>query len=316
MLDTGKLVLLREVALHGSLTAAARSLRVTPSNISQRLSRLERECGTALLETEGRGVRLTAAAERLVAHTEQILATLEAAEAELVDARSALTGTVRLVAFHTFAIGLLASVTEHLRTIAPGLGLEFVQLDPEAAIDRLLARRADIAVADEYPGHPLPPTPGLLPSALGREPIRAYLPADCDDPATAAWAMEPRDSDSYRWSRGVCREAGFEPRVRFESPDPYVHRRLLEQGVAAAFLPASATDGLPDTVREALGFPSGMHRRLVTLIRRGTDRSPAIAACRDAIAAAAGQMLDPPAAERTGRARRADAADAADHPTV
>jgi len=220
MLDTGKLVLLREVSLRGSVTSAAASLGVSASNISQRLSRLERECGVALLESEGRGVRLTSAALRLVEHTEQIL--------------------------------------------------------------ELLARRADIAVADEYPGHPLPPSSGLRSAVLGKEPIRAYLPAGIDDPATAVWAMEPRASDSFRWSRGICRAAGFEPRVQFESPDPYVHRRLVEQGVAAAFLPAGVAEGL-DGAAPVTEFPDDMHRRHITLIRRGTERSPTVSACLAAL---------------------------------
>ena len=287
MLDANKLMLLREVSLHGSMTAAARSLGVSPSNISQRLSRLEQECGVMLLEAEGRGVRLTFAAKRLVAHTEEILATLEVAETELASSRDTLLESVRLVGFHTFANGMLSTVMDHLGTIAPNLELEFVQLDPEAAIEELRGRRADIAVADEYPGYPLPPSPGLLRTDVGREPIQAYLPRGMSNPADAAWALEPQHSDAFGWSRGICRSAGFEPRVQFESPDPYVHRVLLEQGLSAAFLPASAAQNLAADLTPVRAFPTDMHRQLVTLIRRGTSRSPAISACQAAIAAAA-----------------------------
>jgi DNA-binding transcriptional LysR family regulator len=290
MLDVHKLVLLREVALRGSLTAAARSLQVSPSNISQRLSRLEADCGITLLEPEGRGVRLTTAAQQLVAHTEQVLEILERAESELKDVRDSLTGTIRLVAFHTFAIGLLGAVTRHLQAIAPALTIEFTQLDPEAAISELLARRADIAVADEYPGYPLVPSPGLLRSDLGFETIHAYAPRDFLDPQFVSWAMEPRDSDSFRWSLGVCRAAGFEPRVQFESPDPYVHRALLEQGVAGAFLPATAARDLDPKVTTLTHFEAPLHRALVSLVRRGTDRSPAIIACSTAIKLAVGEL--------------------------
>ena len=289
MLDANKLVLLREVALRGSLTAAAASLRVSPSNISQRLGRLERECGVPLLETEGRGVRLTAAAERLVARTEEVLAVLERAESELAESRDALSGTVRLVAFHTFAIGMLAAITRRLGGIAPALTLEFVQLDPEAAVDRLLARRADIAVADEYPGHPLPPAPGLLAAPLGREPIRAYLPAGATDPAEVAWAMEPRSSDSFRWSLGVCRTAGFEPRVRFETADLQAHVRLIQTGHAVALLPDLIWQGAPPTVH--LAALDGDPRRTVFTSTRATIASrPSVLAFRAALGQAAAEM--------------------------
>lgn len=284
MLDVHKLALLREVALHGSVTAAARSLQMSTSNISQRLSRLEQETGVRLLETVGRGVILTDAAWQLVAQTEDILAALEQAEADLSASRDALAGRVRLVGFHSFALRMLAEVAAHLRELAPALNLEFRQLDPEEAIDEVLARRADIAVADEYPGVPLPPTLGLVRTDLGREPIRAFLPSEDADPGQVHWAMEPRNSDSFRWSVATCRKAGFEPRVRFESPDPTVHRQLVERGVAAAFLPSTIGQGLPDSLTHVAGLPEVMYRKVLTVVRRGTDRSPAIEACRQAIA--------------------------------
>lgn len=287
MIDVQKLVLLREVSLHGGITPAARALQMSPSNVSQRLQRLEQECGVPLLEQEGRGVRLTAAAAMLVARTEQILEITEQAESELKDLTNTQHGSLRLAAFHTFAIGVLGSATRRLASIAPGVELEFVQLDPEAAIDQLLARRVDVVVADEYPGHPLVPRPGLTQEPIGREAIRAYLPTRAGDPGAAPWAMEPRGTDSRRWSAGICRSAGFEPRVAFESPDPYVHRRLLEEGVAAAFLPASTVHDLSADVQEVAGFPNDMHRRIVMLTRRGTERSRTVRACRQALTEAA-----------------------------
>src|SRR5690625_868315 len=253
MLDVHKLALLREVALHGSVTAAARWMQMSTSTISRRLSRLQQETGVRLLETAGRGVSLTDAALRLVAQTEDILAALEQAEADLSASRDALAGRVRLVGFHSFALRMLAGVAARLREIAPALNLEFRQLDPEEAIDEVLARRADIAVADEYPGIPLPPTLGLVRTELGREPIRAFLPAAEAEPDQVHWAMEPRHTDSFRWSVATCRKAGFEPRVRFESPDPSVHRQLLERGAAAAFLPSTIAEGVSESLTPVPG---------------------------------------------------------------
>lgn len=290
MLDVRRLALLREVAVHRGITGAAQALQMSPSNVSQQVSRLESEHGVSLLEPSGRGVRLTAAAERLVEQTEAVLAILEEAEADLAESRDAGPGTVRLAAFHTFAAGILGQAAKQLREFAPALELDFVQLDPEAALDEVLSRRADIAVADEYPGLPLPPTAGLVRIPIGVEPIGVYLPEGAEDPSRVLWAMEPRSSDAFRWARGVCRAAGFEPRVRFDSPDPYVHRRLVEQGLAAAFLPATVARGLTSrSLPEPLGAVSAqaeMHRTHVLVVRRGAARSPAVAACRAAIEAA------------------------------
>jgi molybdate transport repressor ModE-like protein len=284
VLDVRKLVLLREIAVHGGISSAARALEVSPSSVSQQISRLEEQTGVALLRTAGRGVELTPPALRLVAHTEAIIATLEEAQAELATDKTEVSGVVHLVAFHTFAIGLLSAVTRHLQRLAPALTLAFTELDPDDAIAELSARRADIAVADEYPGIALPPTQGLVRAELGREPIYAFAPRATEDLSTLRWAMEPHHSDSFRWARNVCRSAGFEPQVRFESPDPFVHRQLVEEGVAAAFLPAMVARDLPAPAVSLAGqLPGDLHRTLITLVRRGTQQSAQVRACRAAI---------------------------------
>lgn len=296
MLDVSKLVLLREVALQGSLTAAARALKVSTSNISQRLQRLENEVGTPLLLAEGRGVRLTGAAHRLIAHTETVLEALELAKIDLDEARSTgLVGTIRLVAFHSFAVGVMASVSRHLREIAPNVTIKFTQLEPDDAIAELLARRADIAVSDEYPGYALKPRPGVLQSVIAKESIRAYVPEQFASLEEAPWAVEPSTADAGRWALEVCRTAGFEPNINFVSPDPYLHRSLLEQGMAAAFLPASVTPVPTCKIRVIDELPDTMHRRIVTLIRRGSEHSPIVAACHDAIRAAVAESQADPA---------------------
>src|ERR1700730_3714559 len=76
MLDVHRLRLLRELDRRGTLAAVARALSYSPSAVSQQLSQLETETGVTLLEPAGRGVRLTAQARILVAHTEPSIARL------------------------------------------------------------------------------------------------------------------------------------------------------------------------------------------------------------------------------------------------
>lgn len=303
MLDVRKLTLLREVSLHAGITGAARALGLSVSSVSQQVSRLEAETGVLLLEAAGRGVRLTAHAEVLVKHTERILEILEEAETEITGNQDGLTGVVRLVAFHAFALQLLPLTIVQLQKLAPGLSLEFVQLDPDDAIRELGTRRADIAVSDEYPGLPLPPTQGLVQSELGRDDIDLYTPTPMnlkdltqDERAKALaslpWVMEPRQSDSFRWTRNVCRSLGFEPKVAFESPNLDVHRMLVSAGAAAAFLPHSIAGDLATSSGKDLGLTDALYRTLSVLTRRGTEHSPAIGACKQAIMAAYLELKD------------------------
>ena len=59
MLDVKRLRILREVAEHGSFSAAADSLHLTQSAVSQQIAALEKETQTKLLDRNHGSVRLT-----------------------------------------------------------------------------------------------------------------------------------------------------------------------------------------------------------------------------------------------------------------
>src|SRR5918999_1041601 len=93
MLDVRRLRLLGELSRRGTIAEVAKAVGYTPSAVSQSLAQLEREAGVALLERDGRRVRLTTAAHRLVAPSDRVLAELDAAEAELAAEHGAVSGS-------------------------------------------------------------------------------------------------------------------------------------------------------------------------------------------------------------------------------
>jgi DNA-binding transcriptional LysR family regulator len=99
MLDVRRLHMLREVAVHGSFSAAAHSLDVTQSAVSQQIAALERAAGTPLLLRTRRGVHTTEAGEALVRHAHAILAPLADAEAEVDAIASRRGGRLRKASF-------------------------------------------------------------------------------------------------------------------------------------------------------------------------------------------------------------------------
>ncbi|MFD8717163.1 LysR substrate-binding domain-containing protein [Streptomyces sp. NPDC059629] len=87
----------------------------------------------------------------------------------------------------------------------------------------------------------------------------------------------------------MCRDAGFEPDVRFETTDLLLHLRRVEEQLAAAFLPALVRDGQPVTA-ELRQLPAG--RRVFTVVRRGRGGHPAVVAGRDALRRAVALRTD------------------------
>ena len=282
MLDLSRLIVLREIKLQGSLTAAAQSLQVTVSAVSQQISRLERELGSALLERQGRRVLLTPAAHRLVDGTEEALAVLESAESDARNQHGAVR-PIRLAAFHSIQLELLEPLLRTIASADPNLQLEAVDLEPTEALAEVSNRRADIAVVDEYAGLPLKPASGLVTTLIAREPMGIYFPVREDESHTTPsietaaaipWAMEAPGSDSHIWARNVCRELGFEPYIAYTSPDFHVHARLVRTGRAAAIIPLSTARSLAtqDALTPAPGFPSNLTRNIYAVVRRGSQR--------------------------------------------
>lgn len=299
MLDLHRLRLLRELKHRGTLTAVAAALSYSPSTISQQLSQLEREVGVPLLQPDGRRVRLTAQAEILVGHTEAILHQLEAAESDIARSLTTLTGTVRVAAFQTATLALVPGMLTFLRDGHPELRVELVQLDSETALRALLNHDFDLAVGEEYPGQSVSRPGELERRELRTDRMRLAPPVgDSRGPTVLSqladhpWVMEPAGYASRSWSVELCRLAGFEPDIRYETSDILVHLRLVELGHAAAVLPdliwfdRSPTVPLHDI---PLGAPS---RRVFTATRHGNSRHPAITACRDALEQAA-QSINP-----------------------
>ncbi|MFF8659068.1 LysR substrate-binding domain-containing protein [Streptomyces huasconensis] len=302
MFDLHRLRLLRELKHRGTLAAVASALSYSPSSVSQQLSLLEAEVGVPLLEPVGRRVRLTPQAEILVAHTEAVLARLERAEADIATSLSGLTGTLRIASFQTAALALVPTALSLLRAEHPALRVHVTQAEPETALPALLARDFDLVVAEEYPGEPNARLAELHQEDLRQDPLRLALPALPDEAAPRTggarsallacaerpWVMEPPGSAARRWATTLCRTAGFEPDVRFDSTDLLLHLRLVEQGHAVAILPDLVWGGREPSVR-LVPLPRGRRaRRLFTAVRTGRTTHPAILACRRALRQAAG----------------------------
>ena len=110
MIEVRRLRVLRALADHGTVTAAAEVLHLTPSAVSQQLAALESEVGQELLERRGRRVAITSAGRLLLAHTDTILTEVERAEDAMRLYANGTTGEVRVTAFAT-AISLLVAPT-------------------------------------------------------------------------------------------------------------------------------------------------------------------------------------------------------------
>lgn len=286
LLDLKRLRLLRELDRRGTIAAVAEALSYSPSSVSQQLAQLEVEAGRPLLVKSGRRVRLTPAAELLVAHTDALLERMELLQTELAAAGDRVGGTVRLAVFQSAALGIVPQALTLLAESHPQLRVEIVQREPESALAAVWAREFDLVIAEQYPQHAAPRIDELDREPLCTDALRLGAPHDdvreLADAASLPWVMEPRGAASRHWAEQVCRVAGFEPDVRFETADLQAHIRLIESGHAVALLPDLVWAGRQPSVR-LVDLPGDPRRTVFTSARRSSRDSAAIRTTRDTL---------------------------------
>nr|WP_196790901.1 LysR family transcriptional regulator [Motilibacter aurantiacus] len=282
--------MLRELERRGTLAEVARALAYSPSAISQQLAQLEAEAGVRLLERVGRGVRLTEQARVLTRHADAILERLELAEADLAASLHEVTGTLRVASFQTVLLALVPATLTRLAALHPKLRVEISQREAEPAFAGLLAHDFDVVLGEEYPGLPEPLRAGVHEEDLAVDEVRLALPptgplstaAALADVAGAPWVLDPATAPPGQWVRTLCRSAGFEPDVRFDSLDLLLHVHLVETGHAVAVLPDLLWAERERRVR-LVELPGRPHRRLFTGARSGSAGHPAVRAFRTAL---------------------------------
>lgn len=289
MLDLRRLRLLRELARRGTITAVAEALSYSPSAVSQQLAALEKEAGVRLLEPAGRRVRLTPQGDLLVAHTQVLLEEMERAEAELAQSLNETVGTLRVAAFQTAVLALLPHALSQLARQHPSLRVEVTELEPEVALPALVAGEFDLVLGEEYPGQPLPRPRETERHDLLTDELRLITPAGWGERsltslASRPFVLEPVGTTAREWATAACRQAGFEPDVRYTSTDLQIHLRLAESGLAAALLPdlSGAGDRQDVLTHRLQGRP---RRQIFSTVRRGAARHPKVQAFTTALQA-------------------------------
>ena len=285
MFELRRLRLLHELALRGTIAEVAASLSYSPSTVSQQLSLLEREAGVALLEPDGRRVRLTPQGRMLAEHAARALELDEAARAAL--AAHAGWETVRLSAMPTAAETIVPAALTVLAERAPGLRVELAELPPEESLFELWARRFDLVIAEQYPGHTRELRDGVVHDLLGEDPIRIVLPPT-EHPAALhelrdrAWVMEPEGTAARQWAVQQCRAAGFEPDIRYEAADLTAHVRLVASGHAVGMLPDLIWGDEPSPLTVA-DLPGSPVREVFTAVRSSSRADESVTLVRAAL---------------------------------
>ena len=131
------------VARGGSLAAAAKALRLTPSAISRSIARLEARLGVVLLRRTTRSLALTADGEVYRARMSALLAEIEDVEAGLGREQHGPRGLLRINSSVPFGAQYLLPILPRFMAAHPAVTVDLALSD--AVVD-LVEERADIAI--------------------------------------------------------------------------------------------------------------------------------------------------------------------------
>ncbi|WP_032379993.1 LysR family transcriptional regulator [Rhodococcoides fascians] len=292
-MNVERLRILAELADRGTVAAVAEALSMTPSAVSQQLKLLAREAGVTLLEPDGRRLRLTDAGRALVLRTDDVLAALARATAEMDRYRASPQGRVRVALFPSGAALLLPGVLTRLAGSDVDIDARDEDL-PASSVPELLADY-DVVLTHRDDRAPSTAGPRIEVTTLMREPIDLVLPPD--HALAQHKTVDLRELTDERWIsvRGgfpvddvllsVAAVTGVEPRVAQRINDFRVTETLVAAGHGVALMPRYAVVH-PGLVRRQLsGVRAGRIYELAT--RPGARRLPAIAAVLDAFRAEA-----------------------------
>lgn len=249
MLDLVDLTAFSYIAKLGSISEAARSLKLPKSSVSRSLARLEESVGTVLIERSTRHLRLTDAGLLLQRHARRILDDVGEAENAIGGLIGKPSGDLHVNVPFTFASGPLASMLPDFIKRYPEVRI--VLTVDNRPID-LLIERMDVAirigplqdsdlVARRLASFEL--WPCASPAYLEQHQHIA-LPADLQKHRLIAHA-DHRQTWYFRTSAGAVRDIEVEPGIVV--PEPDVLKTMLIAGVGIGLLPDfHATDAIAD----------------------------------------------------------------------
>lgn len=247
-METRRLRLLVELSRLGSMRAVADATGATTSTVSQQLAVLAKEMGAALIEPDGRRVRLTPAGRRLAEHAVTILAAVETARLDLAPGAEP-NGTLRVAGFSTaIRVHLLPLITELARTV-PRLRILVREHEPAEALRLLAADETDLALTYDYDLAPADRDPAVHTTALWTAPWGLGVPAHAEVPERAGtlevfarftahdWIVNSRNTADETVIRTLASMAGFTPRITHQSDSLDLVQGMITAGLGVGLLP-------------------------------------------------------------------------------
>jgi LysR family transcriptional activator of glutamate synthase operon len=276
------------IAEEAQFSRAATRLGISQPSLSVQIGRLERELGLTLFDRSSRQLQLTQAGAVLVSRSRSVLSELDDITDELQSLRDVLAGEVTLGVTKTPGPCDLLGLLQGYHSRYQGVDLAVREGLSVDLAEQLRHDRLDLALLSEVPGRPWT---GLDAAARASEPLVMIMPerhpmaerkrARLDELADEVFISFPRGATIRDSVEQAARDAGFVPRVAFESTEVTRIRALASVGLGIGILPASDAASPGPTVAIVPFDDPDLAYCVALCRRRGRRVSPAARALLD-----------------------------------
>jgi DNA-binding transcriptional LysR family regulator len=249
--------------------------------VSHQLATLAREAGAALVEPDGRRVRLTPAGRRLAEHATVILAAVDTARRDL-DPGSRPVGTVHAGGFATAVRRSLLPLITELANTNPEVRVQIHEYEPLEAFKLLEADELDLALTYDYNLAPAAPRPHLQSTQLWSVRWGLGVPTGRTASGTTGgtldvvrtfasypWIVNSRNTADEHVVRTIASMADVTPDIQHRIDSLDLVQDLIAAGMGVGLLPTWTT--VHDGVRIVpLNYPD-LLMRTYAVTRRGRE---------------------------------------------
>ncbi|GAA0880997.1 LysR substrate-binding domain-containing protein [Algoriphagus jejuensis] len=276
------LIYFQAVAEELNYRKAAERLFISQPGLSRQIKQLEELLGVQLFERDKKHVELTVAGTYWKGEVDFVINHLEATKSQLKLVDSGKVGELRIGFLGSAANQILPSLLSRLNADEPLITTSLEELSNAAQVEMIQKDKLDLGFVrlasvpqDLEMRTVLRDTFSLVvpqDHPIGKQEFRSVSQFSAE-----SFILFSSDYSNYYYEQiiGICRDAGFSPKVRHKSVHALTIFRLVENGLGVAIVPSSLQAGYEIKVRfmEIRDIPQFTE---LSVIWKSENRNPAL----------------------------------------
>jgi DNA-binding transcriptional LysR family regulator len=246
----------KAVAEELNFRKAADRLFISQPGLSRQIRQLEEELSVTLFDRDQRNVSLTAAGSYLKAEVDFLLNHLEAIKGQLNQIQAGKIGELRIGFLGSASNQIIPRLMSKLNAYQPLVNVNLEELSNSLQVEMVQKDKLDLgfvrlnSVPDE-----------LEMKTIARDSFSLVVPTS--HPITASdfismnqfkeesFVLFSSDYSNFYYDQiiGICRDAGFSPKIQHKSVHALTIFKLVESGLGVAIVPTSIQEGYEINVR-------------------------------------------------------------------